>query len=258
MVADTKTVTLLAPGEPPSFTVINPAGTSPLVLVCDHANNRVPKKLADLGLSPAELATHIAWDPGAALVARALSKALDAPLVLSEYSRLVIDCNRPPESPQLMAERSAGTQIPGNRALSAAERESRIREVYQPYHDAVRDLLRERPAPTALLSLHSFTPQLHDEPRPWHIGVAWYRDDRLASALFAALSENKDIIVGLNQPYAIETEFDYTIPEHGEGQGIPSAMVEIRQDCITTAAEAAQWARCLAEAWGEAETTLVF
>jgi predicted N-formylglutamate amidohydrolase len=257
MVADTETVTLLAPGEPPSFTVINPAGASPLVLVCDHAGNRVPKKLADLGLSPAELATHIAWDPGAALVARALSKELDAALVLSEYSRLVIDCNRPLESPQLVAELSAGTLIPGNRALSASERDSRIREVFQPYHDAVRDLLKQRTKPTALLSMHSFTPQLHDEPRPWHIGVAWYRDDRLARALFDALSANKGITVGLNQPYAVETEFDYTIPEHGEGRGLPSAMVEIRQDCITRTVEADRWARRLAEAWFETEPSLL-
>ena len=256
MVADMHPAMLLARDEPPPFTLINPAGTSPLVLVCDHANNRVPKKLGNLGLGAAELATHIAWDPGAALVALALSKELDAPLVLSEYSRLVIDCNRPLESPQLVAELSAGIVVPGNRALSAEERESRVREVYQPYHDAVRDLLEQRTKPVALLSIHSFTPQLHDEPRPWHIGVACYRDCRLASALFSALSENKDIRVGFNEPYAIETEFDYTIPEHGEGRGLPSAMVEIRQDVVTTGVEVDQWARRLVQAWRDTEPTL--
>mgnify|MGYP001263269042 CR=1 FL=1 len=258
MVADRQTATLLECDEPQPFTVINPAGTSPLVLVCDHANNRVPKKLDNLGLSAAELATHIAWDPGAALVAMTLSKELDAALVLSEYSRLVIDCNRPLESPQLVAELSAGIVVPGNQALSAEERESRIREVFQPYHDAVRDLLEQRTKPAALMSIHSFTPQLHDTPRPWHIGVACYRDCRFASALFSALSENRDICVGFNEPYAIETEFDYTIPEHGEGRGLPSAMVEIRQDVLTTAVETDQWARRLVQAWGGSEPNLVF
>lgn len=258
MVTDIQTATVLASDEPPPFTLVNPEGGCPLVLVCDHASNRVPEKLANLGLGTAELATHIAWDPGAALLAEALSTRVDAALVLSGYSRLVIDCNRPLESPQLMTDKVAGVTIPGNRGLSAAEREARIREVFQPYHDAISDLLRRRAKPRALLSIHSFTPLLNNERRPWHIGISCYRNDQLARALFTALLANQDVLVGYNQPYAIEQEFDYTIPEHGERQGIPSAMVEVRQDGINDTAEADQWARRLAQAWEEIETSLEY
>lgn len=247
---------LLAPQDPPPYTVVNPEGRSPVVLICDHASNRVPRKLADLGLTRAQLASHIAWDPGAALVAAALSRELDAALVLSGYSRLVIDCNRPLANPTLVAECSDGVAVPGNRALPDPEREARIDELFLPYHDAVETLLRGRGRPTLLLSIHSFTPHLDDETRPWHIGVACYRDEQLASALFRALAANEDLVVGFNQPYPIEAHIDYSIPTHGEGNGLPSAMVEIRQDRIAHAADAAVWAQRLARACGEVVPTL--
>lgn len=247
MPGDSTSSDLLAPGDPEPFMLLNASGACPLVLACDHASNRVPEKLVNLGLGPGELASHIAWDPGAALVAKALSSKLDAALVMSAYSRLVIDCNRPLASPQLIAERSDNVVVPGNRALPDIERAARIREVYRPYHDAVGDLLRRRTDPKLLLSIHTFTPQFNGEPRPWHVGVAWYRDSRFASALFTALSAHGDLVVGYNQPYAIETDFDYTIPVHGEGQGLPSAMVEIRQDCVEGVADVEQWANRLAQ-----------
>jgi predicted N-formylglutamate amidohydrolase len=102
------TLALLGSDEPPPVELVNDGGRSSAVLVCDHASNRVPQQLGTLGLDAAQLADHIGWDPGAAEVARRLSTLLDAPLVLSGYSRLVIDCNRPLRSTGSIAEESDG------------------------------------------------------------------------------------------------------------------------------------------------------
>lgn len=241
---------LLEPDEPPAFEVVNAHGRSNAVLVCDHASNRVPRRLGNLGLEPEQLADHISWDPGAAEVARRLSILLDAPLVLSGYSRLVIDCNRPLRSAQLIAEHSAGVRVPGNRALSATDRTQRIDTLFVPYHRAITKVLDDRSyRPSLLLSIHSFTPVLDNKQRPWHIGVSHWRDRRLAGRLLSTLAQDTRIAVGDNQPYPIEDEYDYTIPVHGEGRGLLSAMIEIRQDGIRTAADAAAWAARLAEAY---------
>ena len=240
---------LLSSDEPPPFTLVNPDAGSGLVLVCDHASNRVPRRLKQLGLDGEVLETHIGWDPGAALVARALSDRLDAVLVLSGYSRLVIDCNRPLSSPQLIPEQSAGVVVPGNQGLTSVDRDLRIQSLFVPYQSAISRVLEQHDRPTALLSIHSFTPNLNSEQRPWHIGVAFYRDDRLARALFNELQAPGDLTVGFNQPYSIETDFDYTVPVQGEMRGLPGAMVEIRQDMIGGLAAAEQWAERLARVW---------
>lgn len=247
---DSKPLPLLAPDEPPPFEVINSEGGSSAVLVCDHASNRIPHRLGNLGLDAAQLNEHIAWDPGAAEVARRLSALLDAPLVLSAYSRLVIDCNRPLRSPESIAEQSAGVFIPGNHGLTAQERESRISALFLPYHDAIDELLHSRSQrPSLLLSIHSFTPVLHGCQRPWHIGVSFWRHQRLAALMRGALEKSGDIRVGDNEPYPIEEDSDYTIPVHGEARGLPSAMIEIRQDTIRTATGISACARRLAEAF---------
>lgn len=248
--------TLLASDEPPPYSVINPDGKSALVLVCDHASNRVPRALNDLGLDAEELDTHIAWDPGAALVAKSLSLRLDAPLILSGYSRLVIDCNRPLESPQSIPEQSADILIPGNRNLSASDKEQRIQSVFWPYQHAISRFLQQRKEPAVLISIHSFTPNLNGEHRPWHVGIACYRDQRLARALYSALRQTDELVVGFNQPYAIKEEFDYTLPVHGEARGLLCAMIEIRQNEIVSLNEAEQWAGRVAEAWSVAEPLL--
>jgi predicted N-formylglutamate amidohydrolase len=241
---------LLEPDEASPVEIVNAAGTASVVLVCDHAANRVPRRLGTLGLDAARLADHIAWDPGAADVARHLSVYLDAPLVLSGYSRLVIDCNRPLRSPESIAEASGGVPIPANHGLSSRERERRIAALFRPYHDAIDRLLDGRTRrSTLLLSIHSFTPTLNGQSRPWHIGVSYGRDRRLAMLLLKALARDSEFIVGDNQPYPIEDDVDYTIPMHGEGRGLPSAMIEIRQDGIRTAAQAAAWAKRLAAAY---------
>lgn len=246
--------TLLLPDEPPAFELFNEQGKSNLVLVCDHASNRVPACLNTLGLSDAQLADHIGWDPGAAAVARLLSKDLDAPLVLSGYSRLVIDCNRPLASSELIPEKSAGVMIPGNQNLSAYERADRIQNLFIPYHDAIESLLDARllsnpQCPAILLSIHSFTPFLSEDQRPWHIGVSHKSDDRFAKNLYTALVQQGDIIVGFNEPYPIEDAFDYSIPTHGEARGLACAMIEIRQDGLTTQTGIERWAERIAHAY---------
>lgn len=245
---------LLAPDEPPAFEIVNAHGRGNAVLVCDHAANRVPRRLDNLGLAPEQLADHIGWDPGAAEVARRLSAQLDAPLVLSGYSRLVIDCNRPLRSPELIPEQSAGVPVPGNRGLSPEDRNLRINTLFQPYHRAIATLLDSRAhQPSLLLSIHSFTPVLDNKPRPWHIGVSYGHDRRLAALLLNALARDASIIVGDNQPYPIDNEFDYTIPVHGEARGIKNVMIEIRQDGIRDTAGVATWATRLAEVYRRIE-----
>jgi predicted N-formylglutamate amidohydrolase len=245
---------LLESDEPAPVEVVNIDGEGTAVLVCDHASNRIPQRLGSLGLDAPQLADHIAWDPGAAEVARSLAAELDAPLVLSGYSRLVIDCNRPLGHPGSMAAESAGVPIPGNRGLSPEDRARRVAALYRPYHNAVGGLLdSRRERPTLLLSIHSFTPVLNGRARPWHVGVSHGRDPRLAALLLEALAPAGHLRVGDNQPYPIEEAIDYTIPHHGEGRGLPSAMIEIRQDGIRSTADAADWAARLAATYRRIE-----
>jgi predicted N-formylglutamate amidohydrolase len=250
--------TLLQPNEPPAFDIINSSGLSSAVLVCDHASNRVPECLHHLGLTDQQLQAHISWDPGAAAVARLLSQMLDAPLVVSGYSRLVIDCNRPLSSPELIAAQSAGIAVPGNKNLSPQEHMQRIDTFFHPYHRAIEQLLDTRPSHTGfLLSIHSFTPELNGAQRPWHIGVSFKRDEQFAGLMYEALRQNDGIHVGFNQPYPIEDAFDYSIPEHGDKRGLHSAMIELRQDGVETSAQITLWAECLAAAYRSAEAKLL-
>ena len=244
------TLPLLGPDEPPGVELVNADGSSSAVLICDHASNRVPERLGTLGLDAVQLADHIGWDPGAADVARRLSTELDAPLVLGGYSRLVIDCNRPLRSAESIPEQSAGVTIPGNRGLSSEQRASRINALFRPYHGAIDRLLDGRSQrPSLLLSIHSFTPVLNGRPRPWQIGVSYGHNRDLAALMLGALTHIGDVTVGNNEPYPIEDDIDYTIPVHGEARGLPSVMIEIRQDGIRTAAAATAWAVRLAEAY---------
>jgi predicted N-formylglutamate amidohydrolase len=254
-------VPLLGSDEPSPVELVNAVGRSSAVLVCDHASNRVPRQLGSLGLNAVQLADHIGWDPGAADVARRLSALLDAPLALSGYSRLVIDCNRPLRSAESIPEQSGGVPVPGNHRLSPLERESRINALFRPYHDAIDRLLDGRTRrPSLLLSIHSFTPVLNGRPRPWHIGVSHWRDRRLAALMLGALARSGEFTVGDNEPYPIDADVDYTIPVHGEGRGLPSVMIEIRQDGIQTAAGTAAWAARLAASYRliEAEALRIF
>jgi predicted N-formylglutamate amidohydrolase len=239
---------LLAADEPAPFELANATGTSAAVLVCDHASNRVPRSLGNLGLRPEHLASHIAWDPGAAAVARGLSVRLDAPLILGGWSRLVIDLNRPLASPESIPVQSHKVCIPGNLGLSVAERARRSSALFAPYHRAVAALLDERREhQTMLLSIHSFAPELDGQERPWHVGIASAADRRLAEPLIAALKRERGLCVGDNQPYDVDHAIDYTLPTHGQGRDLPHAMIEIRQDQLGRAAGIDTWIARLAE-----------
>ncbi|MEY6432882.1 N-formylglutamate amidohydrolase [Thioalkalicoccus limnaeus] len=246
---------LLDPREPPAFEIVNERAGGCAVIVCDHASHRVPRRLGTLGLTPEQIADHIGWDPGAAEVARRLSVQLDAPLVLSGYSRLVIDCNRPLGSASSIAEQSDGIPIPGNLGLTPGERAQRVEGLFHPYHKAIDRLLSERSHERRLLlSLHSFTPVLNGRERPWPIGVSHWRDRRFATLLREALSGGLDGPIGDNAPYPIEDDIDYTVPIHADRHRLPAVMIEIRNDGLRTAEDIAAWAGLLAEACRRIET----
>jgi predicted N-formylglutamate amidohydrolase len=250
---------LLATDEPPPWHIERAGGSSPWFLICDHAGTRIPRRLGTLGLEPAALASHIAWDIRAAAVACGLGAALDATVILQPYSRLVMDCNRPPRTKDSIVSLSERTTIPGNQAVSPAEAAAREREIFAPYHARIAALLDERlrrQQPTLLISLHSFTPVYLGVARPWHVGVLYNRDARLARVLARALIDEGDLVVGDNQPYALGDDTDYSIPHHGEARGLAHVELEIRQDLIADAAGQSTWAQRLARLLRPIERTL--
>lgn len=249
---------LLSAGEPAAVEIVNATGAGTAVLVCDHASNRIPQRLGTLGLGARALDDHIAWDPGAAAVARRLSGLLDAPLVSSAYSRLVIDCNRPLDSPESIPVRTGGVQVPGNRELANWERALRTDALFRPYHRAITEVLDRRAGrPSLLLSIHSFAPVFAGRSRPWSIGLASGRDRRLAALLLEALRRDPGLVVGDNEPYDVDDAIDYTIPVHGERRRLPHVLIEIRQDTLEVPVDAARWAARLAAAFRAVEPAAV-
>jgi predicted N-formylglutamate amidohydrolase len=240
---------LLAADEPPPVTVYNPNGSSPLLLVADHAGRTVPRALGRLGLAEADYERHIAWDIGIAGVGRMLADALDAVLIQQNYSRLVIDCNRPPSAATSIPEISELTPIPSNVGLSDADKAARVREIFQPYHDRIAAELDRRldaGLPAALIALHSFTPVFKGEARPWHVALLYHRDPSLSRRLITLLKQEAGLVIGDNEPYQVSDTTDYTIPTHGERRGLPHALIEIRQDLIADEAGQREWALLLA------------
>ena len=250
---------LLGSTEVPPVHELNTSGRSPFLLTSDHYGRLIPRVLGDLGLSESELTRHIAWDIGIAGVAEALSGLLDAHLVAQRYSRLVIDCNRPPTAPSSIPIISEATTVPGNEGLARDEAEARRRQVFDPYHrriDAVIDARLAAGLPTVLVSLHSFTPVYAGIARPWHVGTLYHRDTRLPPRLLKGLRAEADLVVGDNEPYAVSDETDYTIPVHGEARGLMNSGIEIRQDLIGEPSGQQQWADRLARIFGVIEQAL--
>jgi predicted N-formylglutamate amidohydrolase len=240
---------LLAADEPAAVTVDHADGKSPFLLVADHASNAMPRVLGRLGVAAAECERHIAWDIGIAGLARLLADALDATLIQQNYSRLVIDCNRPPGAPTSIPEISEHTPIPGNIGLDEAHRAARSREIFWPYHERIEaELNRRRQAgrSTALIALHSFTPVFKGVARPWHAAVLYNRDPRLAHRLMALLNAEQEFAVGDNAPYSVSDATDYTIPVHAERRCLPHLLIEIRQDLIADGAGQHAWSTRLA------------
>lgn len=237
--------------DPEPFETLNPAGATPILLVCDHASRALPAAYGHLGLDDALLWRHIAWDIGAADVTRRLAAALDAPAVLGGVSRLLIDCNRGFETDSLIPAASDGIAIPGNRDVDEVERQRRIKAWHRPFHAEIERRIaafRARGVTPAILAVHSFTPVMNQFERPWHVGVLWSAGARIARPLVAALRAHPSLVVGENQPYTADEPYSFTIHEHGRDNGLPNAAVEMRQDLVDTRHGAESWANILADA----------
>ncbi len=235
----------LLDGEDDPVILVNEHGTSPVVLVCEHAGRRIPSCLGTLGLDESELERHIAWDIGAESVSRMLSRLLDAPLILQRYSRLVYDCNRPPESPGAMPVLSEATHIPGNEKLTVVERLQRINEIYRPLHAEICRILDVRAAegkPSNLVTIHSFTPVYMGKQRILDLGILHDRDTRLADKLLKSFPK---IDVRRNEPYGPQDGVCHTLNLHASPRGIPYAMIEIRNDLIANERGQDEWAQRL-------------
>lgn len=235
---------ILTVGDPPPVALENVGGASPFLLVGDHAGNRIPIALQQLGLDDVELARHIAWDIGIAQLGVRLAKSLDALFIHQIYSRLVIDCNRRPGAPDSIPPVSDGTTIPANTDVAPDEAASRQLEIQAPYQQAIADEIARRSAvgqPTILVALHSFTPSMRGFERPWHAGILHDAgDSRFARAMIAALKDDGDIVVGDNAPYSMDT-IDYTIPLHAYAANLPYVEIEVRQDLLATSLGIDKW-----------------
>jgi predicted N-formylglutamate amidohydrolase len=235
--------------------VANPAGISDFLIVCEHASKRIPASFGGLGLDEAALASHIAWDPGALAVAQTISERLDATLIAHRFSRLLYDCNRPPESPAAVPAVSEIYAIPGNAGLTDAERQARVDSFYVPFRDVLADRIDRRlnqGRPTVLVTVHSFTPIYKGVPREVKLGILHGADTRLADALLKTTTAEVRLTVRRNEPYGPADGVIHTLDEHAVSRGLLNVMLEIRNDIIADRAsqtEMAEWlAGCLTKA----------
>jgi len=244
---------LLAPDEPRPYEVINAEGTAPALLLCDHATNFVPRALGALDLDEAQRARHIAWDIGVADITRVLARRLDAPAVLTHFSRLIVDPNRHFDDPTLIPQIGDGVVVPANRALTPEQRERRIETFYRPYHEAIERMLSimvDRGPGPAVVSMHSFTPVMKGVERPWQVGILWNDDPRLPYPVMDKLRA-RGIQAGDNEPYSGRGGHGYTMQTHADSQGLPNVLIELRQDLIDTHHGAAEWAALIGDVLGE-------
>lgn len=246
-----RTYPLIGQEDPPPYRIFNECGSSGVLLVGDHVSNVIPRAMDNLGLADEVLQKHVAYDIGTGKLIDHLSRHLDAAAVTAGYSRLVVDLNRSLEDSSCFPEKSDGIVIPGNIGLNHVDRAQRIHSFYTPYRSAIDRMLhriRERQVP-ALISIHSFTPEMAGEVRPWHVGCMWDNDPRIPVPLMRNLRAHPDNFhVGDNQPYSGRHAADYTIDHHGEAAGLPHVSIEIRQDLVDTEEGAEQWATILDDA----------
>ncbi|HUG61296.1 MAG TPA: N-formylglutamate amidohydrolase [Methylomirabilota bacterium] len=242
---------LLDDGMAP-FAIENRDGRGAAVIVVDHASNRIPDSWGDLGLTAEAREEHIAWDPGALAVARHMSRILDAPLIAGTVSRLVVDLNRPLGSATLAPAVSETTTSPGNAAISAADMKHRVEAVYTPYHQAVEAMVSRQVAvaaePVAVIAVHTFTPVYKGVARALQVGILFDRDDRLGLGMLDVLKGEDGLAAAANEPYSPADEVYHTLDRHASSRGLPSAMIEIRNDVVRTPADQQRWAERLAGA----------
>ncbi|MGE3872865.1 MAG: N-formylglutamate amidohydrolase [Parvibaculaceae bacterium] len=234
------------------FDIVNPRGTAAIVIVCDHASNAVPPAIGDLGVAADDMRRHIAWDIGAAPIAKRLAEIFDAPAILCGTSRLVIDCNRKLDDPTLIPLASDGTVIPGNQGLSAAQRRHRIDTYFKPYHDACRRAVQGKLAEgnrPLFLSVHSMTDRMNGgQHRPWEVSLSSNEDRKATDPVLAALQRMPHLAVGDNEPYDMDPLADYSTPEHALAHGLDYLQVEFRQDCVAMPEGQQRFAMILAQA----------
>jgi predicted N-formylglutamate amidohydrolase len=227
---------ILSPDEGDPVTIESVDASSAVVIVCEHASKRLPRALGTLGLSNEALNAHIAWDPGALAVARAMAKSLDATLIYQNYSRLAYDCNRPPEAPDAMPSISEIFEIPGNMSLNDEQRQARTDAIYRPFQQALATLIADRKAArrqTVLVTVHSFTPVYRGVRRAVELGILHDSDSRLADGMLARAAAHGNYIVERNQPYGPEDGVTHTLREHGLANGLMNVMIEVRNDLIS-------------------------
>lgn len=247
---------ILSPGEPRPYQVENLQGRGKGLIICDHAANRIPRRLKDLGLTKADLKKHIAWDIGCAEIVRHMSKALDMPAVLASYSRLVVDLNRAPHYHECMPPVSDRVKIPANTGLSAQDKEQRLKEIFWPYQKKIGRLVDRsvnKGEVPVIISIHSLTPSLGGIRRPWHISVLWHEEEKIAKRLVREIRKNHpDFLVGENEPYTLFNERfkGSTVCRHAEERGLPYVFVEFRQDLVNTKEKALRWAEIFLQALG--------
>ena len=228
---------LLGPDDPAPVSIVNPGGLAPVLLICDHASNAVPAALHGLGLVERDLHCHIAFDIGAAEVTQLLATKLDAPGVLAGYSRLVIDTNRGLDHVDSIVGASDGTVIPCNADISPEDIRSRTEACFWPYHRRIGSGLAgfamrgQRPA---VIAIHAYTPVLGGIQRPWHIGVLWGDDGRIATPLIAVPRSHASLVVGDNEPYSGRLQYGYSMDVHAGEIGLPHVLIELREDLIAT------------------------
>jgi predicted N-formylglutamate amidohydrolase len=244
-----ETSLLLGVNDTPPVFEQNADGRSPFLFTSDHYGRLIPKPLGDLGLPDSELTRHIAWDIGIAEVTRRLAERLDAPAILSGYSRLVIDCNRHLDDPTSIAQESDGVKVPGNRGLDADARRLRAESCFWPYQRAIAGAIadaKDAGRTPVLISMHSFTPVMQGFERPWQIGILYNDDGRVAERLLRALRRDPLLTVGDNEPYSGRNGHGYGVRVHGEKAGLPHGLIELRQDLIDTHHGAEAWVGRLA------------
>lgn len=227
--------------------VVNKDGSSPFVLVCEHAGLELPEALGDMGMSPTELKSHVAWDPGAAAVAELMATELNGTLIKQRYSRLVYDCNRPPSSDEAMRAVSEDTRIPANADLSEDDKQWRIRNIYEDFHDCVAQHLDKRDEPV-LVTIHSFTPVYHGVQRRVDVGILHDDDSRLADAVLSVAEFDEGVVVLRNEPYGPEDGVTHTLKLHGEKRQILNVMIEIKSELIDDEKNQQHYAHQLAKA----------
>lgn len=239
-----RSANLLGPGEPPPAKLLGAELGSPFLLLGDHAGRRVPSALGGLGLEPWAFERHIAWDIGVAGLGERLSGLLHAPFLSQRYSRLVVDSNRAPDREDLIPLVSDEIAIPGNRALTDADRQARLDEIHAPYHDEIAAALDRSPA--LVVSLHSFTPSMGGQARPWGFGVLHLGDSPFSRAMLDELRARQDLPVGDNLPYQMDA-VDYTVPRHAQARGLDYLELEVRHDLLADPDSQGRIAAFLAE-----------